>query len=332
MGYEYWTAALALTGGKRSVTRDEMKVLGLVDEAQSGFFRKRTSRAGPFVPVALWHTDNGMVAIVDGKAADASEIWSFVCPHPITEAAYHERVKTGKWADEDVAIAASLEPPPAGMGDNNPPQDEAEILAGKIEAASANAADYETINDDETAAKAQSVRSRLLELSGDADKARTALVRPHLDAQNAINDKWQPLVKGAKSVADMIKASITGHENRQKAIRDKATADRAEALAAAQRAVEKAAAAGKPVPAPPPLPPAPEPVPEAKKIAGSYGRAASVKTIKVAKVVDQDAAYLSMKAHPEIVTLIAALAQRALKAGMEHTLKGVEIVEEIEVR
>lgn len=314
--YDYWTNALA---GNFGPVHDS--------DPQPGFYRKRVSRSGPFVPVAIWEQEGKIIAICDGKEANADDLWTYVCQYPVTEQQYHARVESGKWHDESDAVAASLAPPPAGH--NGPPQDEAEILKGQIDAASAGADDFAEIKDDGEAAKAQSLRSRLLELSGSADKKREAEKKPHLEAGKSIDAKWQPLVKAAKAAADKIRDALSAHETRK--ARAAAEAQRKADELARKAAEEAAAKASKDAPAPiaptaPPPPPAPEPV---TAIRGAYGRAAAVKIVKVATVKDQDAAYAFLKTHKEMVELIAKLAQRAVDAGYE--VPGIEVIEERKV-
>ena len=318
--YTYWRNALAGTFGP---VHDS--------DPQLGFYRKRIKRAGAYVPVAIWEQDTKIIALVDGQQADAAEIWSFVCQYPISEEHYHARVKTGKWHDEDDAVTESL----AHRTDtNNPPTDEAELLQEQIDAATAGAGNYAEITDDETAAKAQALRSRLLELSGNADRLREDKKRPHLEAGKAIDTKFMPLVKAAKNAADAIRAALGAHETRKAREAEKIRRAeeemrlQAEQEAAAARAEAEKAGAPAPVePEPAPPPPAPAPVPEtATSIRGAYGRAAAVKVVKVAKVVDQDKAYMAMRTHKELVELIAKLAQRAATAGV--SVDGVEVTEE----
>lgn len=295
-------------------------------DPQPGFFRKRTRRAGPFVPVAIWEQGGKILALVDGKEADAAEIWSHVCQYPILEEWYRARMMGQPWPDESAAVTESLAP---AAGHNNPPTDPVEVLKGQIEAASAGATEYAEIKDDETASKAQSLRSRLLELSGDADKRREAEKKPHFEAGKAIDLKFQPLVKAAKAAADLIRDALGAHETRKARAAEAARLEAENLRIKAEREAVKAAAAGKPLPQPP-APSAPEPLPApAATIRGAYGRGAAVKAVKVAKVIDQDAAYTGLKAHPEMIALIAALAQRAATAGI--TLPGVEVTEERKV-
>lgn len=317
--YTYWQRALA---GNFGPVHDS--------DPQPGFWRKRTHRAGPFTPVAIWEDGGKMVALVNGKEADASELWTYVCRYPILESWYHDKVAGRPWPDEDKFVNDSFVPP---MGDNGPP-DDTELLKGQIDAAAAGAEDYRDILTDETASKAQSLRSRLLELSGEADKKREALKKPFFEAGKAVDAKFQPLVKAAKAAADAIRDALGAHETRKaraaEAERKAAEEIRIKAEREATKARAAAELAGKPVPAPaaPPQPPEPTPAPVAA-IRGAYGRAASIKLVRVAKVTDQDALYTGLRTHKELIELMAKLAQRATDAGI--TLPGVEIEEQRKV-
>lgn len=313
--YTYWQNALL---GNFGPVHD--------GELQLGFWRKRISRDGAFVPVATFIHDGKLVALVNGDAVEHPEdLWTFICRNPIPEDWYHARMAGEPWPDEDGAVAKSVAPPPPPSGHNNPPQDEAEILKAQIDAASAGVSDYAEVSDDETAAKAQSLRSRLLELSREADKKRDAEKRPHLEAGKAIDAKFQPLVKAAKAAADAIAKALGAHETRK-------AREAAEAAMRAEEARQKALAEqlAKHPEAPPPEPVAPpQPIVAPAPIKGAYGRAATVKVVKVATVTDQDAVYGYLKTHPEMIALITQLAQRAVNAG--HTVPGVEVTEERKV-
>jgi len=313
-GYDFWQSALA---GNSPPVHD--------GDAQPGFYRMRAAKGGALLPVAIWEHEGKLVALVDGASSDPARIWNFVCDKPVTEEAYRSRVETGIWFDEDAAVTASLSPPPAGH--NDPPQDEADVLSGQIESAAANAQDYVDIKDDETAAKAQSARARLNELSGQADKRREALKKPHLEAGKAVDARWQPIVKRAKEAADALRAALGAYETRKARAAE-------QARLAAEETRKKALAeqlAAHPEAPPPPLPPPPEaaPVP-ITAIKGAYGRAATIKEVKRATVTDQDAVYNFLRGHRELVDLIARLAQRAVDAG--HTVPGVTVTTEKDVR
>lgn len=307
--YEYWENALA---GKFGPVHD--------GDPQCGFYRKRLRKAGPFVPVAIFPVSGTMSAVVAGKAADAAEIWTYCCEHPVPEQWYRDVAERGlPWPDLDETVAETIAP----MGHNNGPTDDAEILAGQIESAAAGVSEYETIADDTVAAKAQSLRSRLLELCRDADKKRDELKRPHLEAGGAVDAKWQPIVKVAKAAADKIAAALGAHETRKV----RAAEEAARKAAEEQRKREaEAAKANKPPPPPAPVPEAPAPV---TAIRGAYGRAASVRIVKVATVTDYDAACHYLILHPEMIALIDRLAQRGVEAG--HTIPGVSVEEQRKV-
>jgi len=313
--YTYWQNAL---NGKFGPVHE--------GDAQPGFYRKRTRREGPFVPVAIWHDGEKMVAVVGGKPADPSAIWTFVCQHPITEAEFRKVEAGGQWSDMDEGIAEHAD------RRNSDAADPAEALKDQIDGALERLADYATIATDEQVAKAQSLRARLNELSREADKNRKDEKEPHLEASRAVDAKWQPLVKSAKSGADQVAKAMSAYETEK--LRAQREAQRkAEEEARKREEAERAAKdAGEPVPATPEPPQPEDPAPQVETtIRGGYGRAAAVKTVKVATVTDQDAAYAygPVHDHPELKSLIAKLAQRAVDAG--HDVPGVTVEEQVKV-
>lgn len=318
--WSWWRAALA---GNIGPIHD--------GDAQQGYYRVR-NQAGGFDPVAIFYPEGSdeLVAYRSNREVRPDEIWTFACRNPVSFDAYQQAVSGGGWHDDDPTVAAQITPAPPGVGDNSGAVDEAEILLDQIEAAKKGAGAYKTITDDATLAKAQSLRSRLNELSGEADKKREALKRPHLEAGKAIDTKWQPLVKSAKQAADDIRAAMATWEtkklNDQREAERKAEQDRLAAQEAARKAVE----AGKPAPEPEPIaaPVATAPAP----IKGTYGKAASVSVKIVVKTVDDwPALAVYMSGHPENQELLRTLAQRALNAGRTG-IPGITTAEEASVR
>lgn len=305
--YEYWESVLA--GNALPVHEDD---------PQPGFWRKRTGKAKGYIPVALWEQGGKMVGVANLGVIDPKDIWTYCCTHAITEQQYWDRVNTGKWHDEDDSVTASLSPPPSG---HNQP-DAVDSIKDQISAALAGVTSYTEVKDDEQAAKAQSLRSRLLELSREADKTREALKRPHFEAGKAVDELYQPLVKSAKTGADAIAKALGAHETTKfKAEQARIAAERAKEAA---KAAKHAHIGAEPEP-----PPEPAPTPVAAPIKGAYGRAAAVKVVKVAIVKDQDAAYLALKSQPELAALILRLAQKMVDAGF--SVSGVEIEEQRKV-
>lgn len=306
--YKYWKAKL----------RGESPEIHEGDP-QFGFYRKRTGKAAGYEPVAIFPNGDMIAALVSGKEADAVEIWTYVCQYPITEQWYRDKMDGKPWPDEDQAVTESLAHDLKNSG--AAPE---EVIKDQIETVLRDADKFAVIKTDEEATQAQAKRSRLLELSGEADDKRETEKRPHLDANKKIDAMWQPLVKMAKEGADKIRAAMAAHENRKR--EEIAAAASLARLAAEAAALKK----GKPAPLPAPAPP-PAPVPVAQtQVRGGYGRAASVQMIKVSTVVDQDKAYMALRGHKEMIELIAALAQRAVKAGVE--VDGVTWKEVADVR
>lgn len=257
------------------------------DSPQIGYYRTKGGKGRVPEPVAIYEDGDQLIALRGNAVVDAGEIWTWVCQRPISYETYQAVAERGEpWPDMDATVAAQI-------GDNNPPTDEAELLREQIAAAKAGVSEYAKISDDETAAKAQSLRSRLLELKGQAEKAHKAEKDPHLKAGREVDAKWLPVAKDAAGAADAVRTAITAWENQKLKIER----ERQAAMAKTNT----------PAPAPEPAPP----------IKGAYGRAAGVRVVKVATVVDQDALYVLLRDNGEVKALFAKLAQKIVDAGGE---------------
>lgn len=286
------------------------------DEPQSGFYRSRR-KGEQAKAVAYWYdTKNGSLRCqIDGEdisEQQAREIWPFASKEPITHDMFKKKREFGIWPDMDEGALASLPSNREIIGNNKPPIDEAEILREQIVSAKGSVGDYAKIASDEIAAKAQSLRSRLLELAGSAEKKHKAEKQPHLDAGRAVDQKWFPLRDLAKGAADAIRSALSAWETEK---------DRRarEAMRVAEEARRKAEEAGKPAPTPV-APPAP-----ATPIKGAYGRAASVKQIRIATIVDQAKVYEAFKDNEAVKELLRKLAQRAIDDGYDVAGVTVEL-------
>lgn len=300
------------------------------NEPHQGYFRVK-NQSGGFDPVAIFYPEDSdeLVAYRAGREVDPGDIWTWACRRPVTYEAYEQAVAGGGWADDDPTVAAQIAPAPPGH--NSGDIDETEVLQDQIEAARQGADAYTKIEDDEALSKAQSLRSRLNELSTEADKKREALKRPHLEAGRAIDKKWQPLVKGAKEAANGIRKAMEAYQTEK--LRKQREAERAaeEARMKAEEEARKAEEAGKPVAEPAPEP-EPAPAPAApEQIRGSYGKAAStgVKNV-VTEVTDWDKLWGFLREHPEVRDLFQKLAQRAVDRNF--TVPGVKVEERATVR
>lgn len=300
------------------------------NDVMQGYYRTK-NRAGGYDPVAIWYDeDDNLLAYRAGREVDAHEVWTFVCRQPVTYEAYQAAVETGRWPDDDPVVAAQVAPPVPGH--NSGDVDDLEIMRDQIDAAKAGAKAYAKIADDETLTKAQSLRSRLNELSGEADKKRDALKRPHLEAGRKIDGDWQPLVKGAKEAADGIRKAMEAYETEK--LRKRREAERA-AEEARRKAEEEARKAAEPNTVTADVSvihvPDPAPAPAPTQIKGSYGKAAStgIKNV-VTSVTDWDALWGFLREHPEVKELFQKLAQRAVDRNF--TVPGVRVEEQATVR
>jgi hypothetical protein len=298
--YAYWFSVLdSVLDGK-----DPLPVHD--SDPQSGFYRARKHKGGPLLPVAIWRRKSGeMVATINGKPTDAQAIWSFACKNAVTQQAYDFAIKGGAWADMDEAVTESMKP--VDRHHNEPP-DELRILDDQIDSAVAGVDKYAEIKTQDQLNAAQSLRARLNELAGQADKERETAKAPHLKAAKAVDKLWKPLIDKAKDAAEVVKRGM-------KAFLD--------AKIAAETAAAAKGEGGEDGAPPPPLP----------KVKGAYGRAATTEMVKVASgilSIDELFAWPPMHNHPELHDFMLALAQKAVNKGLSPP--GVRVVEEVKIR
>lgn len=316
-----------------------------VSQPQSGFWRMfRRDRDDPKIkhglPVAIWIDDTtGEFACVEGIGAErrlgghdrAVAIWPWCVGEPISEELYRAVAEQGAvWPDQDPTVHEQINPR-ARIGGNNPPEpisegavaeqinppaDPVELLREQIEAAAAGVKRYESIADDETEAKAQSLRARLNELAADGEKTMDALKRPHLDRAKAINDAWMPLIKAGREAARRIAQAIAawGDEKDRRAAEEHRKAED-ERLRLEREARERDATLAATTPEPQPEPPPPV---APTQIKGAYGRAASSKPVRtVTAVTDWPALFVFFKDHQDLKDLLMKKAQRAAADGTD---------------
>lgn len=322
-------------------------------DPDQGFYRKRltektaggATRTIGWAPVAYFYNEGQLYCAVGRRDAKqyldrdrAIELWTWVSGSPIEEEQYRAVADRDEpWFDAPhtgVPAAASV-PEAAGSvpGHNQPPEEPEKVplaeLRETIESAVGAVKDVKVTNDDE-AKRAQASRSRLLELAGDAEKRRKAEKRPHWEAGQAVDAKYNPLITMAETEADRLRAELSAHETKKLREQEAAEAARLKAAEDHAAAVEKARRGKKAVPEPP----APEPAPPERSstIKGGYGRAASVQAVKKGKITDLGkvlAHYIGNR-NERILLAIAEEVQRDVKAGI--TVPGVTVETEADVR
>jgi len=301
-------------------------------EPKAGYYRNRC-KGEQAQAVVYWHDshDNALRCKVDGKDVPeqrALEIWPFASKEPVQYEAYKAKQDTGNWPDMDASIQ------PNGKGHNNPPEEtEAESIKRQIDAAAAGIGQYDKIVDEETKAKAQSLRSRLLELAGQAKKTHKKIKDPLWEQVKEIDNTYLPLAKEAEAFAKQVRDAMDAYDTAElrkaqeseRKIREERERIEREAAEATRKAEEE----GKPTPVftPPPMPePAPAFQPTVTK--GAYGRAASNKIVKtVTEITDWNELFGFLKTHVELKELMLKLAQRAVDKNFD--VPGVKIEERV---
>jgi hypothetical protein len=308
-----------------------------IDDPFCGFYRWK-QRDKTYKPVAFWYDPDDaskMLCVVDGELVEdnlrAREIWTYCCAHPVTHEAYTAVVERGEpWSDSDPRLtpralkrAASYAPGEEATTNNPPAESPLDECRNKIANAKGGLDDYKTIADDEQLARAKSLKNRLTELAGEADKQRDALKRPHLEAGRAVDAEWMPVVNDAKDAARAVQASMDAYATKMLQARRAAEAEVERRRLKEQAEASNEAPAGAVAPAP---------IAETTtRVQPGYGRAGSIKTEnKVTDITDIDALFGFLKTHKELREKMLELAQRAVSAGYE--VPGVKIEERAKVK
>lgn len=303
------------------------------DVPYPGYYKMRKGKDGPYQPVAIWRKDGLLVCRVAADMVDPLSVWTWCAKNPVAKDAAKQAFETGAWPG-DVAIGHN-------SGDLS--------LAEEIADARSQAMGWlksTPIADKVTADMAANHRARLLELSKKADAERETQVRPHLEAQKAINAGWKPLVDGAKADADKIRGALSTYLAAEEEKARKAAAEAArienekrqaefkrqqeEAAKAHAEAMAKAAAerANEPPPPPPvveaPVFVAPEPV--KLQAGGQRGKKASLRTLTKYELADYAAALAHVKDHADVIAAVEKVAFAQARAGA--TVPGVRSYEE----
>lgn len=243
-----------------------------------GWYRGKR-KGEDYKPIAYWYNDKKeLVCLWGGKEIDeeqARKLWLWAHKNPISYKVYQDVIAGKPWPDIDPTVAAAKL-----AGHNDPPDDPLDAAKRKIELAGAGVSKYAEIEDDETAAKAQTLRSHLLQLQKDTDNKREALKRPFWEEVKSLDGRWMPVVKSAKSYADKLREYLSKYETSK--LR---------------------------------CPPAPdqEQIVYSTTIKGASGRAASVRKRRIAKkITNLEALLHSIKDLPEFEAAVLAIAQKIL--------------------
>lgn len=302
--YAYWQARLA--GENPNPLTDRTKL-------PLGFWRLRSGD-----PLAVWldhegvrHTLRGFSGAARGMAprhAEAmAESGSF--GEAVPEDLYRAAFEAGEWPDDPPSVA------PIG---HNLPESEYDRLRIEIEGEVETTAPFldKPIETQADADKCSTWARRVGLLAKQADEAREEEKAPHLKASREVDDKWRPIVTGAKDLTTRLKKHVEPYLLRLKREADEAARKAREEAEQLRKAAEMATvnedertdlivkaqdierAAAEPK----------------RAIAGRPNMRVSLRTVWTAVIVDYDKAYAVMKTHPDMREFVQALADRACRA------------------
>lgn len=313
--FDWWS--LALTGEKVEIN---------ADAPQSGFYKMRRHKDGPWLPVMIRvHEGELRCRVGDDSSVDPLTVWTYCAGHPVTKDAAAYAFKHGKWESDAPAI-----------GDNSGELSLPDQIRDYANQAIGWLRSIGSIKDKKQSDKAANYRAELLRLSKEADAAREAEKRPHDEAAKAVQAKWKPYIESAKDAADCIRDELTKWmraeearleaERRAKWEAEQKAAEEARKAVEAQRAKQLADDPIAAMTAPEPELPMPPAMPEAVKVqaGGQRGRKTGLREVTRYVVKDHAAALAFFADSDDVKELVAKLAERASKAGA--TVPGVEKV------
>lgn len=312
--YEYWQAR----------QRGENPP-AYVEQPECGFYRKKNGGKQrtlvTYEPVAIFLDHDGKmvgrigvqdnikeIRIEDSSQYDLRDLWSWLATNDISEETYRAVAERGEpWPDAhdpkknimDVKILSGSEVAIArnkflksklnnsslidiGLSFSEPPESE---IINNLVTAKAGISQYDKIESDEMATRALSLKNEITSLASELDKVRAGLVRPHLDAQQEINGKLNPIIKDAKESSARLLQAIGSWEDqkRESSIRHPTSTNM--------------------------------PSPKAQ-IAPAVGRKASVKIVKVVLTLNPEKAWKQFGSSKEVYDVMMKLAQRMVDAGL----------------
>lgn len=349
--YAYWHTMLAQSG-----IYVDPEHTGTID----GYWRLIGARTKADYPVAAWMDGQstaemlkvGRKAEFNLQSAEGQDFMAGSWPKCMacTEEDYNRAIETGFWPDgKPSRITSDAEKLGVDLGEgatggNAPPS--YELLSQQLDELVAKARAL-VVKDQETADAAKVLADRIKLVWDKADKERDTEKRPHDEASKAVQAKWMAHMSPAdlerKALLSRMDTWLTQEQRRRDELARQETERRREAARQEYAADIEALSDGefadkygheKPQPeggdevtAPVAFEPEIAPV-QAEKVTagGAFTRNASAKKKKVARIVDMDALYQSLKDNDEFVAFMQKKADAAMRAKI--TLPGVKIEEE----
>lgn len=304
-------------------------------EPVDGWWRMKAAKTKPDYPVVVWQDDSGNVWCQIGRAvpflenSDKWHNWKAVgwyhC-EAVEQEVYDKALATGAWKDGKPATRQATEEPdgePEGERRNAPATETLATITDEMEAIFDAAAGL-MVTDQASANKAAGYVTRLRDLWKKADGLRVVEKEPHLNAGRMVDGKWRGPLDQIATFGALLDGNMRKWMKAEKARLDKEQADAAEEARRIAQAAQEASG-GDEVPADhePPRRTQPAPTVQARS---EYGRAASLRKVRVAVIVDYNAFIRAIKEHADFKEFIQKKADAAARANTP--IKGMEIKED----
>lgn len=327
--YDWWRKALE-AGQGRELTRDQQKTLGVTHEPQVGFYR-RALKNGKDLPIAIWQTEAGMVAVAGNDPINPDDVWTWCCRRPISEEQFRLVADGAAWPDDAPVAEAQI--------GHNQPSDPLEALTLEFQGEKELAESFlgSAITTQDQADQAAVWSKKIAAIAKKASDLHKVEKQPFLDGGRAVDDKWRSLKEDPEALSKRLKRHLDTYltdlarkdRERQEAARREEERLRREAEEAARTASTDDEAAQ--AEAARLQREADEKAKEAQArnaSAGRTGAKVALRTFVSAHVTDYEAAAKALLAmnHKEFRETIDQLANRAVRAGVE--LAGVDRIEE----
>lgn len=221
------------------------------------------------------------------------------------------------------------------LGHNNPPEDFARVN-DLVATADRWKAERPVIETDDVAEKAQAFLDQLRSCAKDIEKARKADKQPHMDAAKAVDELYKPQVDRLTAAANIIKGLLTDFLRKKEDERRRVEEERRRAAEEARRKAEEASREAASVDQQVAAQKARGDAEAAAKVAEQtaksraqvtgQGRTVSLRTRRVAVIVDQGKVYRKFRDHPSVIEALQKLVNAEVRAG--KSVPGVEVREE----
>lgn len=249
------------------------------DKVPCGRWRYADRRGeGRWIAVAVWRGPDGVLQAVEVKDGTYSSV-------SVDDAMLYAWKHPVTEEAYNLFTETGRWPDDVGPGHNTPPLDGPDGLADVIDSAilAALGEVKDGIADQLQCDRAQNYRDRLLKLAKQVEAEHKKEKAPILEAGRAVDAKWKPLAKRIEEAVALLRQAMTPF------------------LVSQQEAAEAAA-----------------PQAEVKVRAGSTGRPATLKTVRVAHITDWREAILAFMDDTDVRDLVQSKCNARARAGLDN--------------